>query len=240
MEHLCISDSYENNNNILYISENLSPEIFKEVENKVFANKFRVGISFLLGNGDYSLITEELADKIAEVIVIGYKYAFFCERLKINGLSQLDKDLLITSLISADLFEDKSYVRAKITSINNLAIDGFFNFKLQPLKQKWAEVANYVPDFFTSNELKDFMLYLINETKGKKIKIDGNSVYDIHGNKLKKSTLLPNLRFLVFKEILLSSAKILEIKSLPTNKEEVKYIKEYFGDKILFNCVENL
>ena len=84
------------------------------------------------------------------------------------------------------------------------------------------------------------MLYLVNETKGKRIRIEGNSVFDSSGNKLKKSTLLPNSQFLVFKEILLSSAKSLEIVSLPSSKEETKYIKEYFGDKILFNGSENL
>ncbi len=240
MGYLFVSENYENNNNILYIRENLSSVIFKEIENKVTADKYRVGISFFVEDKILLLANEEIADKIADVIAIAYKYDYFNEKVKVGGLNVFQKDLLITSLISADLTEDKRYIRSKIGEIKDFAIDGFFNFRLTNLKKKWEEICNYIPEFFSGRELKDFMMYLINEKKGKKIFIDGNKVYDKLGNRLKKSSLIPISKFSVFKEILLSASSSMEMKRLPSDEIELKYIKEYFGDKILFKSSEIL
>ena len=240
MGYLYVSENYENSNNIIYIRENLSPTIFKQVEHCVSANKFRVLLSFLQTNDLPAFVNDEIIDKIADVIAIAYKYQFFAKRLKFSSLNSIDRDLLITSLISADLMDDKRYIRSKIDKISQTAIDGVFNFRLKPLKRKWEEICSYVPEFFTARELKDFTMYLINERKGKRIYIDGNNAFDKAGNKLNKSTLLPNVHFSLFKEILISSANSIEIKSLPTDVEELNYINEYFGDKILFKSSENL
>lgn len=240
MGYLSISECYENNNNIIYIREALSPLVFKEIESSVFANRFRVGITFEIDDSINMGAKNELIDKIADVIAVGYKYAFFFNRMQTCSLNAFYKDLLITSLISADLIEDKRYIRSKIELNEEFAIDGFYNFKLTQLVKKWQEICNYVPEFFSPRELKDFMMYLISETKGRRVCVDKNLIYDSFGNLLKRSRLLPKSDFAVFKEILLSSAKVLEIKALPPSEEEVKYIKEYFGNKILFKSGENL
>ena len=91
-----------------------------------------------------------------------------------------------------------------------------------------------------NREIKEFVMYLLNEKCARGVKVDGNKVFDKLGNRLNRASLLPNSSLLVFKELLLAGAKEIEIFSLPNEELEQKYLKEYFGDKIFFNSGEIL
>ena len=162
------------------------------------------------------------------------------EKIKVIGLESINKEILITALISADFYEDKKYILSKFRGFNKIAIDGFFNFRLDGLKKKWSEICTFIPDFFTEREIKEFVMYLLNEKCARGVKVDGNKVFDKLGNRLNRASLLPNSSLLVFKELLLAGAKEIEIFSLPNDELEQKYLKEYFGDKIFFNSGEIL
>jgi hypothetical protein len=151
-----------------------------------------------------------------------------------------NKEILITALISADFYEDKKYILSRLKGLNKIAIDGFFNFRLDSLKKKWAEICTFIPDFFTEREIREFVVYLLNEKTNRYVRVDGNKVFDKMGNRLNRARLLTGSGLLVFKELLLFGAKEIEIFSLPNDELEQKYLKEYFGDKIFFNSGEIL
>lgn len=244
MSNLFVSDCYENNNNVLYIRESLCELFFTPQKSRLTADRHRVGLYLTAPREFFRPASLELCDKIADVIAIGYKYDFFCKKIKPSGLSERYKELLIASLISADLDDDKRFVKSQIQKTENFcgdssenfcfAIDGFFNFRLPALKDKWGEVAEYVPDYFSLRELNDFISYLLCEKKGKRVIIDGKKVYDRRLNRLKRSTLLGGGECVVVKEAILSGAGEVELKSPPAAEDE-KLLREYFGDKVYFS-----
>lgn len=194
-----MSDRFEKNDGVLYIRDNLCELFFNVEKSKILACDKRVALEINFDRELLRPIFEDLCDKIADVIAIGYKYDFFSDKIKGVGLSKNHRELLITALIAADLQEDKRYIRARIKkcSIQSrfekdfcLAIDGFYNFRLTALKNKWAEVAEYVPSYFSLRELSDFIAYLSCEKNGKRVIIDGQKVYDSRYNRLRRSSLL--------------------------------------------------
>ncbi|MDE7296085.1 MAG: hypothetical protein K2N84_02350, partial [Clostridia bacterium] len=84
-----------------------------------------------------------LADKLGEVIGIGYKYEFLQKRLSVC-LSAREKRFLCAALIAADYESDKGYIRRKLGRGDLYAIDGVFAFRLTPLREKWEKIASYV------------------------------------------------------------------------------------------------
>ena len=165
-----------------------------------------------------------------------YKYSFFKRTINLSGLDELERELLLTSLISADIEEDKKYVIKKLRDFKEYALDGIFNFRLKALKEKWYDIVSYVPPSFQPSQLKDFIVYLIRDKSNKRVYFDGGSVYDKRYNLLKRRELLSgdSGKLPIVKEILLSSAGEIELASkLPI--EDEKYIKEYYGDRVSFS-----
>lgn len=180
----------------------------------------------------FDIVKDEVIDKVAEIIVIKYKYEFFKKSIEIGGLSHLDKEILLTSLIAADLDDDKKYAVERIKGQQEISIDGIYNFRLKPLKRKWEEIISYMPPCFMQSQLKDFIKYLL-ENKRKKVYIESGKVYDSHYRRLKRSSLLCGEELKIIREVLLSNCGEIEITGkLPT--EDEKYIREYYGDKIYF------
>lgn len=237
MSEIKITESSLKNNNILYIKNSLQ-ELTTQINVKSFykVETNRSEIKFEVYDEYKDLFTMELEDKIADVIAVNYKYNYFVKNVKVNGLSLIEYDLLITSLISADVEEDKRYVIRKLKNYEEYAIDGIFNFRMKPLKEKWKEIVSYIPVSFNSVQLKDFIAYLIKDKSNKKVYYENGAVYDKRFIKLNKTSLLyPSKNQLtIIKEILLSGAGVVEISSsLPI--EDEKYIKAFFDNRIRFS-----
>ena len=111
-----------------------------------------------------------------------------------------------------------------------------FNFRMKPLKEKWKEIAGYIPSGFTESQLKDFVKYLIKDKNGKRVYVDNGKVYDKRFNRLERTKLLlsDSGEFNLVKEILLSSAGEVELCTEVAKKEE-NFLKEFYGEKIIFN-----
>lgn len=233
MTKMCITEKIDAISNLLYIQSALS-ELFKSADCSVQLKEleFRSELDITCPEYFFDIIKAEVKDKVAEIIVIKYKYDFFKKSIFISGLSEVDKEILYASLIAADLDDDKRYVFEKLKSFSDIAIDGVFNFRLAPLKKKWVEVASYMPPSFINSQLKDFIGYLL-ENKKKRVYIDNGLVYDSHFRRLKRSTLLGGEKAKLTREVLLSNCGEIEISGLIPQDEE-KYMKEYYGDKISF------
>ncbi len=179
------------------------------------------------------IVASELKDKLAEIVAINYKYDFFKKNVKVSGLNKNENEILMASLIAADLEDDKRYVYEKLRGLNDFALDGVYNFRLQPLKKKWEDIVSYMPSCFINNQLKDFVRFLLENRKSKSY-IENGAVYDGHYRKLNRAQLLDGENLLLLKEIILSNCGEVSIKGdIP--KDDEFYIKEFYGDKIEFS-----
>lgn len=127
------------------------------------------------------------ADAVTEIVCVGYKYRFMSERLQVC-LSRREKRLLVAALIAADYSSDASYVRRKVRLTPSFAVDGFWNFRLGALKEKWEHIVRYVPAGFSTPDLKKFCAFLAGES-GNKIYLKGNVVYGEDFAPLRRSRL---------------------------------------------------
>ena len=235
MSELIITESSIRKNNLTYLYGALG-EMINQVDARVDIKngKNRYELKIFIPDEYNSIFLTETEDKIADVIAINYKYNYFKRNVVVSGLSKSEKELLYVALISADLDEDKKYVVKKLRAFKEFTIDGIFNFRMKPLKEKWNEIIGYIPSSFGSLGLKEFISYLIKDKVGKKVYYERGKVYDKHYNELNRVELIENAEDLTaVKEILLAGAGEIELVSaLPSNDE--KYIKEFFNDKIYF------
>ncbi len=234
MAIISITENGTNENNLLYVQTSLA-EIFTHSGCSVrLTNCDKRSILTVNCPDEYKdIIKVEIYDKAAEVIVIKYKNDFFKKTLRVQGLSQTEKEILIASLIAADLDDDKKYAFERFKADDEIAIDGIFNFKLKSLKKKWVDVAGYIPACFLNYQLKEFIGYLL-ENKKKPVYVESGRVYDSHYRRLKRSSLLDGESTLITREILLSNCGEIRLSgSLP--KDDEFYLKEYYNDKIFFS-----
>ncbi len=237
MSEIKITESIIRKENIHYVYDTLCDlvsQMFAKHEIKV--DNSRCEYIADVPNEYTDIFYEEIKDKIADVISVNYKNAFFKKYVKTTGLTAVEKELLLTALISADVEEDKKYVFKKLEGFKDFAIDGIFNFRMKPLKEKWNEIAGYIPPTFTASDVTNFITYLIKDKKNKQVYVDNGEVYDRRYNLLKRRKLLSSDggECSVVKEILLSGAGVIKLGS-PLPVEEEKYLKIFFGDRITFD-----
>jgi hypothetical protein len=234
MTQITITERAQNIDNVRYLRFGLD-ELFERTGCEVRTNTQSERVEFLVDCPDCyaDVIRAEILDRAAEIIAIKYKYDYFKKNVQIGGLSSVEKELLLTSLISADLDDDKKYSFDRIKQSVEIAVDGIYDFRLRPLKNKWRDVAGYIPTCFLSGQLKEFVSYLI-ENKKKRVYVDNGRVYDWHYRLLKRSSLLDGEKVKIVREILLSNCGEVELSGdIP--KDDEYYLKEFFNDKIIFS-----
>lgn len=234
MTRITVTENGENQNNLLYVQNSLA-EIFSHANCsvKISCDRIRSVLSIDCPEEYKDILRVEIADKVAEVIAIKYKNDFFKKNILLQGLSQIEKELLVASLIAADLDDDKKYTFQRLKNDQNIAIDGAFNFKLKPLKKKWGDIVGYIPPCFMNYQLKEFIGYLV-ENKKTVVYVEGGRVYDSHYRRLKRSALLDGETTLITREILLSNCGEIRLTgNIP--KDDELYLKEFYNDKIIFS-----
>lgn len=234
MAKICVSDKDVNEKNLYYIQSGVA-EILSSTGSRFDVETFgsRTVFSVDCPDGYFDILRAEISDKVAEVIVIKYKYDFYKKRLALEGLNKTEKEILITSLIAADLEDDKRYAFERIKGDNEIAVDGVYNFRLKQLKKKWEEVVSYIPSGFLTEQMKEFISYLL-ENKKKRIYIEGGRVYDAHFRRLKRTELLDYNNTKILLEVLLSNCGVIELTGKIPETDE-KYLREFYGDKIIFS-----
>ncbi|MBQ3115575.1 MAG: hypothetical protein IJC07_00935 [Clostridia bacterium] len=233
-DQITITESVSSEGNLLYVQSAMSE--FCECAGCTTRLKRvndRAVLTVTFSDCYREIIRTEIADKIAEIIAIKYKYDFFKQEISVSGLKSVEKEILLTSLIAADLEDDKKYSYSHLMTFNDFAIDGVYNFRLKPLKKKWQDVTTYIPNCFLEEQLKEFIKFLL-ENKSKRVYVDGGRVYDSHFRRLKRSSLLGGEQVQIVREVLLSNCGVIELcGEIP--KDDEKYLKEYYTDKIIFS-----
>lgn len=237
MENLKIVDSENNISNIVYLYSGLTEVLSGTARNfSSYSDGTRSVLEIDVCDGYSDLIKTEIEDKIADIIAVNYKYNFLSERIHPIGLSLEEKEILISSLISADIDDDRFYIKSKIESNREYSIDGLFNFRLSKLKNKWHEVSLFIPKTFSSDKLKDFIAFLFEEKRGIRVFVENGKVFDRHFRRMNR-TFLTGKDYgeaKLLNEILLSGCGEAELLSVVSEKDE-DYLKEYLGSKIIFN-----
>lgn len=234
MGKITVTETENRKNNLFYIQSDLT-ELFAlaecVIDNKQVGN--RAIMTIICPDKYEKTVREEILDKLSEVIAVNYKYNFFKNSIHLTGLNETEKEILIASLIAADLDEDKKYTFEKIKNLKESAIDGIFNFRLLLLKKKWEDIVSYIPPCFINSQLKDFISYLL-ENNRKKIYIDGGKVYDSHYKRLKRTALLGGEKVSLVREVLLSNCGEIHMTGNVSEEDEY-YLKEYYSNKIIFS-----
>ena len=189
-------------------------------------------MEIILKNGDKLNVENgaTAADAVADVVCIGYKYRFFDARLSVC-LPRRERRLLIAALIAADYEGDAAYVRRKVRVTDAWAVDGFWNFRLGALKEKWDRIVRYVPATFAAPDLKKFCSFLAGESANK-IYLKGNVVYGSDFAPLRRSRLTG--REDVETEIILSDAGF--IYCLGEIDDSVgDFLQKYYAERAIFS-----
>lgn len=169
-------------------------------------------------------------DNIADVIAVGYKYAYFDKRLRLPMLSKLKRRLLLTALVAADYTEDRAFVARKIRGFEKYCLDGMYHFRLRDLQKRWEGIVAYIPADMGENSLDGFIEFLIEDGEGKLFVKDGK-VYGEDYRPLSRS-LLTGVESPIG-EILLGGAE--EVYCFGEVDEETRaFLKKYYGEKAVF------
>ncbi len=169
-------------------------------------------------------------EHIADVLAIGYKYAYFDERLPLPLLSKKEREVLLTALVAADYKEDRGYVLRRVRGYEHYCIDGMFHFRLQELKRRWEEIVEYIPVDMGEVSTEGFLSFLAEDGEGK-IFLKNGKVYDGEYHRLSRSALTG--RESVIGEILLSGAQQVYCFG-ETEPETAAFLKKYYGEKVFF------
>lgn len=195
----------------------------------------RIGYA-LRGDGvRFSRLRAVLAEKIAEVICVGYKYEFLCGQVHPAGLSRDQREILLAAVIAADFAEDARYVRLRLAEEKEEhCIDGFFRFRLRALSEKWQTVAACIPPAFTEGQLAEFMRYVLVTGSGRVFLKEGD-VFDSRLRRLRRAALIeegkPELNTL--REIVLSGAGTVECLGAPSSRQE-RFLRTYYAGRVGF------
>lgn len=169
-------------------------------------------------------------EKVADVIVVGYKYRFFKENLALPLLKGEEKDILYCALVSADYTEDCAYVKDKLKGYEQYCIDGTFHFRLSALQERWKNIAEYVPTDFSCVALENFIEFLVGEGE-RKIFLKDGKVFDEEYRQLDRSSLIGESSQI--REILLSGAESVYCFGSP-NEKTGEFLKKYYKEKVVF------
>lgn len=230
MEVLAVSDVESNSHFIAYAAGALA------------RGQHRAGISFSGGRvclrirpeADEEELRRTVEEKISEIVCIGYKYVQLAAAVRPFGLTEEEREILLSALIAADFSEDKRYVLSRLQGAKEYPIDGFFDFRLRDLREKWKGVSACVPPVFTPGQLAAFMEFLLDGERGK-IFLKGGEVYDSRCRRLRRAALIEcgSHDMDTLREIVLScAAKVECLGALP--EREKKFLRRYYAGRVGF------
>ena len=169
-------------------------------------------------------------DKLADILVIGYKYAYFDKQLRLPLLNEKKRRVLLTALVSADYKEDKAYALRRVRGVENYSLDGLYHFKMRSLTERWQEIVSCVPIDMGESSLDNFLGFLTEDGQGKAYLKDGQ-VYDEEYKKQDKSSLTG--KSWTIGELLLAQAERVYCVG-ETELETKEFLKRYYGEKASF------
>lgn len=140
----------------------------KLTENNVCASTV-VGSNVFISIGgerhDRQKIIDTLKDNLVKIYLTVVKKKYIERHLKLMHTNDVSKMLITNMLVAFDRENEDNLLRREIDLKSRFSIDGFFNFRMKELKQRWTDVcklatdnAEYLSDDSTVNELLKFLM----------------------------------------------------------------------------------
>ena len=230
MSEITVSERRENSAYITYLYNTLSDALSRfGGRGELAFGEERTALRLRYGEGGEEL-EELLYERIAEVVSIGYKYKFLGERLKVC-LSRRERRILAAALIAADFEGDKAFLRRRLERSGHISIDGFYNFRLKSLREKWSKIVDYIPESFSSVDLKRFCDFLVGESS-RKIYVKGKHVFGENFLPLRRSRLTGEED--TETEIMLSDAGFVYcLGEVDSSVED--FLQKYYAERAVFS-----
>ena len=231
VEEIRISERQENGSFITYLYNGvMSGLLAAGGEGELIFAPGRTALGIRMREGTQPRVLGDVKDKLAEIVGIGYKYHFLRRSLNVS-LRGDERRLLLAALISADLESDKAYIRGKISPAREFAVDGFYDFCLGPLREKWERIASYVPSAFSASDLKKFCAFLAGESR-RRVYLRGNTVFGENFAPLRRSRLTGAEDMKT--EIVLSDAGL--VYCLGKVEDSVSdFLQKYYAERAIFS-----
>ena len=129
-------------------------------------------------------IISTVKECLVKVYLTVIKKEYMEKHLRIFHASKVSQLLLLNTLVAFDRVSEDSLLRDELELGTNFNIDGFFNFRMTELKNRWRDVcklasehSEYLSSEDTVNELLKFLITAVNSKVSKaEIRQDGNSI----------------------------------------------------------------
>jgi hypothetical protein len=187
-------------------------------------------IAFKTDRAYFPYVRKYTEEHIADVLAIGYKYAYFEKRLPLPLLTPMKKRLLLTALVSADYKDDRSHIARRIRGYESYCLDGMFHFRLRDLVKRWDEIIDYIPMDMSESGMDGFIEFLVEDGEGKLFLKDGKA-YDEEYRPVTRS-LLTGVETQVG-EILLGGAERVYCFG-EVDGDTAAFLRKYYGEKAIF------
>lgn len=109
-------------------------------------------------------LQRQIKDVVAQTVSVGYKNNYFSDAL-LDEKDDFFKNTLVNTLCIFDSEVDKQFVSKLVDTTKPICIDGYYNFKLSPLKNKWKEVLRLINEnqdiLHDDDLLLDFLRFLL-------------------------------------------------------------------------------
>lgn len=154
-----------------FVKEQLAPGI-KEIDGIVTELKEvnREYFSIACADTFRFQIQRDLSQACSEAISLGYKNVYMRYLLSINA-ANFYQNILVNTICAFDNEYDKQLISKVIDVEQPVYLDGYYNFKINSLKRKWAEIVSLVCEngyIVNDNEMiLEFLQYLLESIPSK-------------------------------------------------------------------------
>lgn len=119
---------------------------------------------------EFEQVESKLKQLLSDLILFIYKERFLMENINFTQMQTPFQPALLKALVLFDSETDKLYIQSKLNLNKDVYLDSFFNFQLQPLKNRWqeyVELTNENTNMLQSEAFLDLLKFLIATIKPK-------------------------------------------------------------------------
>ncbi|MCH5161278.1 MAG: hypothetical protein J1G04_04525 [Clostridiales bacterium] len=147
----------------------------------------RVFCSFGCETENKTKLVAAVRDCIIEMFAVVAKFDFIKQNLSL-AIPPARYDILLHTLVAFDRENEHKLLRKLVRVEDGIALDGFFNFRMGELKERWLEICrltksngSYLRDDDMYNELLRFLISAVNPKVTKLVLRENSGAYSLSG-----------------------------------------------------------
>ncbi|MDR2201744.1 MAG: hypothetical protein LBP26_03140 [Clostridiales bacterium] len=139
-------------------------------------NDGRVCVSVACENPRKAKISAAVRECVTQMYLTSAKYDYMSGILRLPALSRESYKILLHALVAFDRDAERDIIERLLKITDNLALDGFFNFRLAELRSRWNDIAELAVNnaaYLSSDETLDELLkFLMSAISPKIMRLD--------------------------------------------------------------------